>query len=84
MNDMSGQFRLASVATLLEELGHEIEALGATLCGDPAFAAKHIAELQAIDLIAQKQHAIAGLLSTSISEDAVNNLHIEALKDRLS
>ena len=44
---------LAAVADILGELGNEVEALGVSLCCDPAVAAAHMEALQAFDLIAQ-------------------------------
>ncbi len=75
--------RLAAIAGVLEELGREIEALGAALCRDPQFVARHCRELQAIDLIAQQQHALAALLSSGLAEHAVARIGIDSLRQRL-
>jgi hypothetical protein len=75
---------LAAVADVLDELGHEIEQLGAALCRDPAFAAFHIGDLQAIDHIAQKQHALAILMRADCPAEALAIMGLDDLRVRLS
>ena len=60
--------KFTAMAEVLGELGSEIEALGEVLCRDEDFAARHMRELQAIDLIAQKQRALASLIGAGFSE----------------
>jgi len=73
----------AVAAELLIELSSEIEELGVMLCRDPEFARYHMRELQAIDLIAQKQRCIVELLSAHSVEDAFNRISLEQLKARI-
>ena len=47
------------IATVLEEMSRDVEALGAALCVDMTIAMRHVDTLQAIDLIAQKQRSLA-------------------------
>lgn len=75
--------RLA-LAEVLNELGCEIEALGCTLCADPQFALRHLAQLQAIDLIAQKQHALAHVLAADCSRTAAAGLGLATLAHRFA
>jgi len=75
---------LSEIAEVLAELGAEIEELGASLCRDPAFVQVHIAELQAIDLIAQKQLAIARLLLAECPKTTLDSIGLEDLKERLA
>jgi hypothetical protein len=84
MTDLPAFIDLAAVADVLAELGHEIETLGATLCRDPAIAARHIAELQAIDHIAQKQHALAALIRAECPVSALAVMGLDNLRIRLS
>ena len=74
---------LTEIAEVLFELGAEIEELGASLCRDPAFAQAHIAELQAIDHIAQKQREVASLLKAECPATAINNIRLEDLKSQI-
>ncbi|HQS69296.1 MAG: hypothetical protein B7Y36_17145 [Novosphingobium sp. 28-62-57] len=74
---------LARVAEVLDMLGEEVEALGRQLCTDPALVATFMNELQAIDRIAQHQHALASLLRADCMTSAVNSLGLEELAQRL-
>ena len=69
---------------MLVELASEIEDLGARLCTDPAIIASHIAQLQSIDLIAQKQRWLATMLHADCPLSAVDTIGLEVLKDRFS
>jgi hypothetical protein len=74
---------LAAVADILGELGNEVEALGVSLCCDPAVAASHMEALQAFDLIAQKQRGLAALLRADCPVSALAALGLDELKIRL-
>jgi len=74
---------LAAVADILGELGNEIEALGVSLCCDPAVATAHMEALQAFDLIAQKQRGLAALLRADCPVTALAALGLDELKLRL-
>ncbi len=83
---MSAQeFRLhaAAAAQVLAELSLEIERLGAQLCADPSFALDHVEELQAIDLIAQKQRSLALMLEADCPKTALSGLGLDGLAGRL-
>jgi hypothetical protein len=69
-------------AQILEELSEEIEALGARLCADGAVIAGHMAELQSIDLIAQKQRWLSRLLLADCPRTAVAAIGVEELRSR--
>ncbi len=75
---------LARVAEVLDGLGREIETLGERLCGDPAFVAMHLDDLQAIDRIAQFQHALARVLRAGCISSALDNVGIDELAQRLT
>lgn len=75
---------LATVADVLEELAGEIEALGAALCMDAGVLSQHMATLQAIDLIAQKQRWLATLLLAECPLAAVDTIGVETLKARFA
>ncbi|MES2493177.1 MAG: hypothetical protein V4579_07860 [Pseudomonadota bacterium] len=74
---------LRAAAGLLTELAAQIEALGARLCTDPAVVSRHITELQAIDLIAQKQLHLAELLLADCPYAAVEAMRVEDVKRRI-
>lgn len=74
--------KFTAMAEVLGELGCEIEALGEVLCRDGDFAARHLRELQAIDLIAQKQRALASILAAGFSAAEMRRISLEALRHR--
>lgn len=74
--------KFTAMAEVLTELGTEVEALGEVLCRDEDFAARHVRELQAIDLIAQKQRALAAILAAGFSEAEMHRISLEALRSR--
>lgn len=84
MTGLANSPQLAAVAEVLCELGAEIEALGTALCQDPALAGRHMHELQAIDLIAQKQRSLASLFAAGLTDCAINAVGIETLRVRLT
>lgn len=71
------------IAAVLEELSQEVEILGTTLCSDMDLAMRHIAALQAIDMIAQKQRSLALLLDAESPESEVDRIAIDTLRNRL-
>jgi hypothetical protein len=73
---------LTTVSDVLNELSGEIEDLGAMLCTDPAILARHVAQLQSIDLIAQKQRWLAAMLRADCPLTAVDTIGVEALRQR--
>lgn len=73
-----------AMAEVLGELGAEIEALGEVLCRNEGFASLHFRELQAIDLIAQKQRALAAILAAGFSETEMRRISLEALHNRFA
>ncbi|KHK93104.1 hypothetical protein [Novosphingobium malaysiense] len=74
--------KFTAMADVLGELGSEIEALGEVLCRDEDFAARHMRELQAIDLIAQKQRALAAIIAAGFSEAEMRRISLEAIRRR--
>jgi hypothetical protein len=72
------------MAEVLNELGAEVEALGEVLCRDPDFVGRHVRELQAIDLIAQKQRALAAILADGFSDKEMRRISLDALRSRFS
>lgn len=71
-----------AMAEVLGELGAEIEALGEVLCRDEDFAGRHMRELQAIDLIAQKQRVLASILTHGFSASEMQRISLDALRHR--
>jgi hypothetical protein len=76
--------KFTAMAEVLGELGSEIEALGEVLCRDENFAARHMRELQAIDLIAQKQRALASIIAGGFSAAEIGRISLDALRMRFS
>lgn len=74
--------KFMAMAEVLGELGSEIESLGEVLCRDEDFAARHMRELQAIDLIAQKQRVLASILSHGFNATEMRRISLEALRHR--
>lgn len=74
--------RFIAMAEVLGELGAEIEALGEALCRDEGFAGRHMRELQAIDLIAQKQRALAAIVAAGFSAKEMRRINLETLHAR--
>lgn len=71
------------IAVVLEELALEVEDLGGRLCTDMDIAARHMDVLQAIDLIAQKQRSLARLLEADCPIQAIEQIGLDVLRDRL-
>jgi hypothetical protein len=74
---------LECIARVLDALGAEIETLGAKLCADAAIVARHSADLQDIDRIAQYQHALAEVLRANGLDGAIGALRLDDLAHRL-
>lgn len=74
--------KFLAMAEVLNELGTEVEALGEVFCRDAGFADRHCRELQAIDLIAQKQRALASILAAGFSEHEISRISLDALRER--
>lgn len=74
---------LNRVATVLDGLSAEIEALGEELCGDPQVVAAHIGLLQAIDRIGQMQRGLAHVLRAESPGHAIDASGLEELEIRL-
>lgn len=72
-----------TIARVLKELSIEIEALGYLLCSDMTFAMQHMEQLQAIDLISQKQRSLATLLEADCPKAALSGIGLDALVHRL-
>lgn len=72
-----------AIAGVLDRLGSETDALGASLCADPAMAAAHMHALQAIDRIAQMQRSLAALLLADCHACALEALGMAELQAQL-
>lgn len=83
MTNPEAKAHLMAVAEVLADISKDMEALGEVLCTDPAFATRHIQELQAIDLISQKQRSLAALLKADCPVSAVANVGLEELASKL-
>ncbi|GAA4762872.1 hypothetical protein GCM10023219_03840 [Stakelama sediminis] len=70
-------------AEILRTLSHEIELVGAALCEDPELMGRHMTALQSIDLIAQKQRALADVFVATSPSTAIADIPVEVLRDEL-
>jgi len=73
---------LKEMATMLGEISTQLEKLGEVLCHDPEFVGRHVTELQAIDLIAQKQRALAAVLGAECPTSALAGVGLEEVVTR--
>lgn len=65
------------MALQLAALAVDIEAIGAALCADPSVIAAHGVVLQSVDLIAQRQRALARLLQAENVEEALGDCNLD-------
>lgn len=75
--------QIQRISTVLAELAQEVEDLGGRLCANPAVMQTHMADLQAIDLFAQKLTSLSRLLDADCLVAGANSLHLEELRQRL-
>lgn len=75
--------QIQRISSVLAELAQEIEDLGGRLCTDPLVMQTHIADLQAIDLFAQKLTSLSHLLDADCLVTGAQSLHLEELRQRL-
>lgn len=61
----------------------EIERLGGALCADPAVVTRHMTALQALDLVGQRQLALAMVLRAPDPATAIAAITLEDLRVRL-
>ena len=75
---------LLALADELDAARHDLEALAATLCADPAIALHHLGALQTIDEVGQRQAATAAILRAPDPLAAAAIVPLEAVRCRLS
>jgi len=73
---------LKEMAVMLSEISTQLEKLGEVLCHDAEFVSRHVHELQAIDLIAQKQRALANVLGADCPVSALDEVGLEEIVAR--
>ncbi|MDE2621556.1 MAG: hypothetical protein KGL54_15470 [Sphingomonadales bacterium] len=73
---------LKEMALMLGEISTQLEKLGEVLCHDAEFVSRHVQELQAIDLIAQKQRALAKVLGAECPVTALDGVGLEEIVAR--
>ncbi|HET9629878.1 MAG TPA: hypothetical protein VFP14_10400 [Novosphingobium sp.] len=74
---------LKEMAAMLSEISAQLERLGEVLCHDAEFVSRHVQELQAIDLIAQKQRALAEVLGADCPSSALDGVGLEEIVTRV-
>lgn len=84
MTDTRTSLHTNIISEILNDLATEIENLGVALCQDSTVAEKYSCELQAIDLIAQKQRSLASLLMSGLTKSAIEKVGIDMLRERLT
>jgi len=73
---------LKEMAAMLGEISTQLEKLGKVLCHDAEFVDRHVHALQAIDLIAQKQRALASVLGAECPATALDGVGLEEIVTR--
>jgi hypothetical protein len=68
------------MAGILAQLAMEAEEFGVVLCMDPDFAGRYLQQLQNIDRIAQSLRELAGILSASNPQAAIEAVRLGALR----
>ncbi len=71
--------QLQVVAFELAALAIDIEAIASELCADPAVVAAHGLSLQSIDLIGQRQRALADLLAATDFNHALAECRLDRI-----
>lgn len=71
--------QLQVVAQELAALAVDIEAIASELCADPAVVAAHGMSLQSIDLIGQRQRALADLLMAADFDGALAECKLDRI-----
>ncbi|WP_380877752.1 hypothetical protein ACFB49_14110 [Sphingomonas sp. DBB INV C78] len=83
---MAGDSDIRILGLLADELDAAratLERLGMALCSNPAVAAQHMAELQSLDDIGQRQAAIATILRAQDISEAAGKITLESICRRL-
>lgn len=75
---------LQVIAELLRTTGQLTEQIGTELCSDPYLAGKYTALLQDIDLLSQRQVALAAVLASDNLEASLADCKLEWVKSALS
>lgn len=83
MSGKEARPHLSAVADALLDLSLDIEMLGTALCANAEVVQRHVEELQAIDLIAQKQRSLAALLRADCPRSALSDISLDELRTRL-
>ncbi|OYY79426.1 MAG: hypothetical protein B7Y43_03165 [Sphingomonas sp. 28-62-20] len=71
--------QLQVIAFELAALAMDIEAIGAELCANPAVVSAYGTSLQSIDLIGQRQRALAELLVAEKFDDALVDCRLDRI-----
>ena len=74
---------LRALADELDAARHDLEALAATLCADPAIALRHLGALQTIDQVGQRPAAPPSILRAPAPLEAVRR-RLSAVLDQLA
>ncbi|KPP96326.1 hypothetical protein [Erythrobacter sp. HL-111] len=72
-----------AIADSLRLLAIDTEGMGLALCSDPAVAARHMEQLQAIDRISQSLRELARVLAASDPEAAIGSICLGDLREAL-
>jgi hypothetical protein len=76
--------RRTRLAAELDAMSVELERLGSELCASPLLASEHFLTLQSIDLLAQRQRALAELLRDPDWSLALDRCCLEDVRQALS
>ena len=79
--DLTALFR--SLADELDAARTDLEALSGSLCADPDIVTRHVAALQTLDDVGQRQAAAASVLRAGDPLAAVAAIPLDAMRARL-
>src|SRR3546814_11701756 len=74
---------LQAIAGELEASRHCLEQLGLTLCLDPTLPQAHLAALQALDALGQRQTCLAPVSRAADTRAATERIPLDAPRDRM-
>ena len=73
----------AKVAAELDQIWHDLEDIGVSLCCDQAMVQRNIAQLQRLDELGQRSRWLARLISAEDPQRLISEITLQSLAVRL-
>jgi hypothetical protein len=73
----------AKVAAELDQIWHDLEDIGVSLCSDQAMAQQNITQLQRLDELGQRSRWLARLISAKDPQRLISEITLHSLAVRL-